>query len=93
MDRQFLNNKNKRKIEPLLCKYIFQERVYMYTDQVERSIDRDCDLDLDLDREREREREREGKTYILTKREEEITAVRNKKLWEDDSICNSVFLD
>ena len=62
MDRQFLNNKNKRKIEPLLCKYIFQERVYMYTDQVERSIDRDCDLDLDLDRsiEREREREREN---------------------------------
>ena len=44
MDRQFLNNKNKRKVEPLLFKYIFQERVYMYTDQVER--------------ERERERER-----------------------------------
>lgn len=65
MDRQFLINKNKRKIEPLLCKYIFQERVY--TDQVDGEIENEIEIGI--------ERERESKTYTLTKKEEEITAV------------------
>jgi len=40
MDRQFLNNKNKRKIEPLLCEYIFQESVYILIKSIERSRSR-----------------------------------------------------